>query len=129
MSFLFDWLIQLFVFFAIVTSIASFFSKVVKSGKTSATRTDPSKMEVPIPRAEKVKRNEQKPVKKNNRPVREERYTRTPRVRDTISQKNKQLIKDVVTIEDPYRTKEKKISTTFSKKTFKTSDCLQRNIR
>ncbi|WP_423189927.1 hypothetical protein ACO1PF_03265 [Alkalibacterium sp. f15] len=120
MPFIFVWLIQLFIFFAIVSSVASFLTKATKRVNTQANRTDPSKMEVPIHKVETTKRNEQKPVKTNNRPVREERYTRTPRVRDTIRQKNKPMIKDVVTIEDPYRAAEKKvISTLFNRKSLK----------
>ena len=119
MPFLFGWLIQLFIFFAIVSSIASFFSKATKSGRTQGNHTDPSKMDVSKPQAKTEKRNEQKPVKKNNRPVREERYTRTPRARDTIRQQNKTIIKDIVTIKDPYRVEDKKTSTSFDRKRLK----------
>ncbi|MER2064550.1 MAG: hypothetical protein ABS873_07840, partial [Alkalibacterium sp.] len=65
------------------------------------------------------RRNEQKPEKKSNRPEREAKYTRTPRARDRIRESHKPMIKDVVTIKDPYRTKEKKVSTSFSNKRLK----------
>ncbi|OJF91593.1 hypothetical protein [Alkalibacterium sp. 20] len=120
MPFVFVWLIQLFIFFAIVTSVASFLTKATKRVNTQANRTDPSKMDAPMHEVETTKRNEQKPAKTNNRPVREDRYTRTPRVRDTIREKNKSIIKDVVTIEDPYRAADKKVVTTlFNRKSLK----------
>lgn len=123
MPFLIVWVIQLFIFFAIVSSVASFFSKATKSAKNQAHRADPSQMDTPIHQvqepAEKERRNEKKHVRKNNRPVREDKYTRTPRARDAMRQQNKEIIKDVVTIKDPYETKKKKVSTSFKHKRLK----------
>ncbi|MFO8068731.1 MAG: hypothetical protein R6U02_01945 [Alkalibacterium sp.] len=120
MDLLFVWLIQLFIFFIIVTSVASLLTKVTKRANTQEKRIDPSKMDAPLREVETTKRNEQKPATKNKRPVREDRYTRTPRARDSIRQQNKEMIKDVVTIKDPYQATENKVvSTLLSKKRLK----------
>ena len=119
MPFIIVWVIQLVVFFAIVTSVASALSRYTKSASNKAGRTDPSEMDAPKQQADTLKRNEQRPVRKNNRPVREDKYTRTPRARDRIRETHKPMIKEVATIKDPYRTKEKKVSTSFGRKRLK----------
>ncbi|SFC26547.1 hypothetical protein SAMN04488102_104171 [Alkalibacterium subtropicum] len=119
MSFIIIWIIQLLVFFAIVSSIATIFSRITKNASRQVPRNDPSEMEVPKQRVETIRRNEKKPEKKSNRPERESKYTRTPRARDKVRESHKPLIKEVTTIEDPYRTKEKKVSPSFNRKRLK----------
>ncbi|MDZ7834521.1 MAG: hypothetical protein U5K84_03460 [Alkalibacterium sp.] len=119
MSFILVWVIQLVAFFAIVTSVASALSRYSKSASKPAGRTDHSEMDAPKQQVDKLKRNEQRPARKNNRPVREDKYTRTPRARDRVRETHKPMIKEVSTLKDPYRTKEKKVSTTFSRKRLK----------
>lgn len=119
MPFVFVWIIQLFIFFAIVSSIATFFTKFTKNASNQKHTHDHSEVEAPVQSTETIRRNEKKAERRSNRPVREERYTRTPRARDKVRETHKPMIKDVVTIDDPYRTKEKKVSTSFSKKRLK----------
>ena len=119
MPFVFAWIIQLFIFFAIVSSVATFFTKTVKKSSSQSHTYDHSEVEAPAQSEMAVRRNEKKTEKKSNRPVREEKYTRTPRARDKVRESHKPMIKDVATIKDPYRTKEKKVSTSFSKKRLK----------
>jgi len=118
MSFIIVWVIQLVLFFAIVSSVASALSRYTKSA-SKQSGTDPSEMDVPKQQADTFNRNEPRPAKKNNRPVREDKYTRTPRARDRVRETHKPMIKEVSTIKDPYRTKEKKVSTSFSRKRLK----------
>ncbi|WP_368645148.1 hypothetical protein AB4027_09485 [Alkalibacterium putridalgicola] len=119
MPFVFVWIIQLFIFFAIVSSIATFFTKFTKNASNQRHTNDRSEVEAPVQSTETVRRNEKKTERISNRPVREERYTRTPRARDKVRETHRPMIKDVVTIDDPYRAKEKKVSTSFSKKRLK----------
>ncbi|GEK88332.1 hypothetical protein SAMN04488100_10643 [Alkalibacterium putridalgicola] len=115
MPFVFAWIIQLLIFFAIVSSVAGFFTRLTKNASNQKRTDYQGEVKAPIDSAEPPRRNEKRTKQKSNRPVREEKYTRTPRARDTVRETHKPMIKDVVTIKDPYRTKEKKVSTSFNR--------------
>ncbi|MDN6294091.1 MAG: hypothetical protein L0J40_05595, partial [Alkalibacterium sp.] len=107
MPLIIGWIIQLIVFFTVVSSIASFFSKSTKNKTKQKKVNDPSEVEAPKRKNKNVKRNEQPQKNKEKRSQREKKYTRTPRARDRVRESYEPIIKDVVTIDNPYSTKEK----------------------
>lgn len=119
MPLIIGWIIQLIIFFTVVSSIASFFSKSTKNKTKQKKVNDPSEVEAPKRKNKNVKRNEQPQKNKEKRSQREKKYTRTPRARDRVRESYEPIIKDVVTIDNPYSTKEKNTSATFNKKKLK----------
>ncbi|GEK90429.1 hypothetical protein [Alkalibacterium kapii] len=121
MPLIFGWIIQLIVFFAIVSSIAGFFSKATKNATKQRNVSDPSEVEAPRKTNEKIRRNEKHSREKSERLKDVSKYTRTKRARDRVRESYKPMIKEVVTIEDPYRAKKADHSPAFDKKKLKSA--------
>ncbi|MCC5896273.1 MAG: hypothetical protein JJU16_12500 [Alkalibacterium sp.] len=113
MNFLIVWIIQLFVFFLIVSSVASLFVKSTKANaKSQHERLAGDDVEA-------EKRNAPKKSKKNNRPIREQRAKREQYQRYDRKKPEQNMIQGVVTLSSSKKTKKKNTSVTFNKQNLK----------
>lgn len=113
MNFLIVWIVQLIVFFLIVTSIASLFMKSTKANARNAHgKLAGDEVEAP-------KRNAPKTSKKNNRPVREQRQKREQYQRYDRKNPEQNMIQGVVTLSSSKKAEKKSTSVSFNKRNLK----------
>lgn len=113
MNFLIVWIIQLLVFFLIVSSLASLFVKSTKANaKNAHERLAGDDVEAP-------KRNAPKQNKATNRPVREQRAKREQYQRYDRKKPEQNMIQGVVSLSSKEKAEKKSTSVTFNRQNLK----------
>ncbi|SDK67231.1 hypothetical protein [Alkalibacterium thalassium] len=114
MGFLIVWIVQLFIFFVIVSSVASLFSKTAKkTAQNPEARESSDKIEA-------SKRNLLNEKRQNSRPGRVQRERRPERERYDRRKNSEPIIKDVVSLSSSKnRKKRPRSATDFDKRQLK----------
>lgn len=114
MGFLIVWIVQLFIFFVIVSSVASLFSKSAKkTAQNPEARESSDEIEAP-------KRNLPKEKRQNSRPGRAQRERRPERERYDRRKNSEPIIKDVVSLSSSKKRKKRpRSATAFDKRQLK----------
>lgn len=114
MGFLIVWIVQLFIFFVIVSSVASLFSKTAKkTAQNPEARESSDKIEA-------SKRNLPNEKRQNSRPGRVQRERRPERERYDRRKNSEPIIKDVVSLSSSKnRKKRPRSATAFDKRQLK----------
>ncbi|MCC5890708.1 MAG: hypothetical protein JJU01_09055 [Alkalibacterium sp.] len=123
MNFYFSFIIQLFIFFLIVTSIAGLFTKNQKKPPHSKSGQGGDSVEIYPPQNienEEVKRNAQKKSEQTNRPTRTQREKRERYQRYDRNKKSDSPLKGVVNLSSSVQKKKNRTpAVTFNKSKLK----------
>lgn len=116
MNFLIVWIVQLLVFFVIVSSVASLFTKSKANTNTKTHQARQAGDEVEAPKRNVPKKTQ---TKQNNRPVRAQREKREQYQRFDRTKPATNMIQEVVSLSSSKKGENKSTSVSFNKRNLK----------